>query len=66
MSLTHFKVNLRSDACHLDVQNISKNRLCSKVCGGVCIFKIIRMHSFTGALKTRVLFFQKSFQTKRR
>ena len=38
-----------------------------KVCGGVCILKMVRMYySFTGALKCPALFFQKYFQTKLR
>ena len=35
-----------------------------KVFGGVSILKIVRIHSFTWALKTSDLHFQKYFQTK--
>ena len=35
-----------------------------KVFGGVSILKIVRLHSFTWALKTSDLHFQKYFQTK--
>ena len=37
-----------------------------KTCGGVCILKMVMMYSFTGALKTPGLIFQKYFQTKLR
>ena len=37
-----------------------------KVCTGVCILKMVRMYSFTGALKAPVLLFQSYFQTKLR
>ena len=37
-----------------------------KVCGGVCILKMVRMCSFIGALETPVLLFQKYFQAKLR
>ena len=60
----HFEVKLRSEEFHLDFQNIFQNKLCWKVYRGVCILKIVRIYSFTGALKTHVLLFQKIFQIK--
>ena len=53
----HFQEKLRSQVWHLDFQNIFQNRLCRKSCyevlikfsGGVCILKISKMYSFTGA-----------------
>ena len=53
------QVKLSSEACDLDFHNIFQNKLCWKVCHGVCILKIGRNYSFTGALKTRVLLFKK-------
>ena len=32
-----------------------------KVCGGICILKMVRMYSFTDVLKTPALLFQKYF-----
>ena len=47
----HFKLKLRSEACHLDFQNIFQNRLRWKVCGRVCTLNIVRMYSVTGTLR---------------
>lgn len=43
-------------------QMLTTNFYKIKVSGGVCIFKIVRVHSFTGASKTHFSLFEKKFE----
>ena len=55
----HFVEKLRSQTCDRDYQNNFQKMLCKKNCygifikyksfGGICILKIVSMHSITGA-----------------